>query len=100
MSRKVYILSDNGHDFTDARRFGDLVKLNVPSYIKHDFARLYMELKEGMKDAGPDDYILISHMPSHVAVATGIMVEWYGKANFLLYRRDMYEEKNVVFEET
>lgn len=99
MDRKVYILSNNGHDHSDAKRFGTLVMLNVPSYAKHDAGRIFMELKEGMKDANEDDLIVVSHLSSHVAIATGIMVEWYGKVNLLVYRKDKYEEKNVVFTE-
>lgn len=100
MTRKIYILSDNGHDYTDAMRFGTLVKLQVPSYAKHDVARIFTELKEGMREANEDDLIVVSHLSSHVAIATGIMVEWYGKVNLLIYRKDKYEEKNVVFTES
>ena len=96
MDRKVYILCDGGHDYSDAKRFGTLTFLNISPKAKWDIARLYSELKEGLKDATEDDLILISHLTSHCCVATALFVEWFGKVNFLLYRKDKYEEKNLV----
>lgn len=99
MTKKVYILSDNGHDYTDARRYGDLVKLDVPSHLKHKPSVLFADIKQGLKDAEPDDYIVVSHLASHVAIATAIMVEWYGKINLLIYHKDKYEDHTVVLSE-
>jgi hypothetical protein len=99
MTKKVYILSDNGHDYTDARRFGELVKLDIPSHIKHKPNILYAELKKGLEDAEEGDYIVVSHLASHVAVATAIMVEWYGKINLLIYHKEAYEGHTVVVSE-
>lgn len=96
MTRKVFILADGGHDYSDAKRFGDLVFLNIPSYVKFDVSRVYEELQEGMKDANADDLIVISHLTTHCCVATALMVEWYGRVNYLLFRKDQYEEKNLV----
>ena len=96
MARKVYILSDGGHDYSDAHRFGEVTFLNIPSFAKWDIARLYEELQEGLKEATSDDLIVISHLTSHCCVATALMVEWFGKVNFLIYRKDKYEEKNLV----
>lgn len=94
--RKVYVLAKGGHDYSDAERFGKLVFLNVPSYAKWDIARLYGELQEGFMDATPDDLILVSYMPSHCAVATAIFIEWFGRVNFLIYRKDKYEEHKLI----
>lgn len=96
MGRKVYILSNNGHDYTDAQRFGELVFLDVPSHLKWDIEQLYILLKEKLKLAQADDLLLISHLTSHCCVATAILTEWFGQVNFLIYRKDKYEEKTIV----
>lgn len=94
--RKVYILADGGHDYSDATRFGDLVFLKIPTFAKWDIARLHDELAEGLKDATEDDLLVISHLTSHCCVATALMVEWFGRVNFLIFRKDKYEEKNLI----
>lgn len=94
--RKVYILSNGGHDYTDATRFGELVYLNIPSHLKWDTAALYDELVEKMEDAEPEDLLVISHLTSHCCVATALLVEWFGRVNFLIYRKDKYEEKKLI----
>jgi hypothetical protein len=96
MTRKVYVLSDGGHDYTDAERFGELVFLNIPRHARWDVARLYEELQEGLKDATSDDLFIVSHLASHCCVATALLVEWFGKVNFLIYRKDKYEEHRLV----
>lgn len=96
MGKKVYILADGGHDYSDAERFGTLIHLTVPTNAKWDIAAVYDSLKEGLKDANYDDYIIVSHLTSVCCVATAIMVEWFGRVNFLIYRFDKYEEKILV----
>lgn len=96
MTKKVYILADGGHDYSDAERFGTLVFLKIPTYAKWDIARLYDELQEGLKEAEADDLLVVSHLTSHCCVATAIMVEWFGRVNFLIYRKDRYEEKKLI----
>jgi len=96
MTRKVYILANGGHDYSDAQRFGELHFLNIPTYAKWDISILYQELQEKLQDANADDLIVVSHLTSHCCVATAIMVEWFGRVNFLIYRKDKYEEKNLV----
>src|SRR5574337_1237473 len=94
--RKVYILSNGGHDYTDATRFGELVYLNIPSHLKWDTSALYDELVEKMEDAEPEVLLVISHLTSHCCVATALLVEGFGRVNFLIYRKDKYEEKKLI----
>lgn len=96
--KKVYILADGGHDYSDAERFGELVFLHIPNNAKWDIARLYDELMEGLKGAEADDLLVVSNLTSHCCVATAILVEWFGRVNFLIYRKDKYEEKKLVLD--
>ena len=95
MEKKVYILNDGGHDYTDALRFGEPVYLHVPANTKWDIAQVHDLLKEGMKEATADDYIVISHLSSICCVATALLVEWFGRVNFLIFHKDKYEEKKL-----
>ena len=96
MEKKVYILSDGGHDYSDATRFGTLTFINIPAGTKWDIASVYDELCEAMQGAQSQDYIVISHLTSICCVATALMVEWFGRVNFLIFRHDKYEEKVLI----
>ena len=96
MTRKVYILTKGAHDYSDAERFGTLVFLNIPTFVRWDIQRLYLELQEGLKDAKEDDLFLVSHLTSHCCVATAILTEWFGRVNFLIFRKDKYEENKLI----
>lgn len=94
--RRVYILGDGGHDYTDARRFGELHFINIPVEMKWEISAVYDLLREELMESSEEDLLLISNLASHLAIATAIMVEWYGRVNFLLYRNNTYEEKILV----
>lgn len=93
---KVYILNDGGHDYSAAVDFGDLTFLNIPYATMQDIPQAYTFLKDGLKDAMEDDYLLIGGPASMNCIATAILAEWYGKVNFLLFRCDHYEASTIV----
>ena len=95
MTRKVFILGDGGHDYSDAERFGDLTLIDIPPTVKWDMSAVYDILKRELKDSTADDFIIISHMTSICCIATAIMVEWYGKVNYLTFYKGRYSEKTI-----
>jgi len=94
--RKVFILNDGGHNYSPAKEYGELVFLNIPYEVKWDISRIYATLKDGLRDADEDDLIVISNLTTFCCVATALMVEWYGRVNYLLYKKDKYIERNLV----
>lgn len=94
--RTVFIMNDGGHDYSDAIRFGSLHFLNISRKAKWDIARLYTEITEGMEEANRDDLILVSGLTTHCCVATALMIERFGCVNYLIFKEDKYEEKNLV----
>lgn len=98
MTRKVYVLSNGGHDYTDAERFGEVVICTDGSLDKWDVAQMYRELLMVLKDANADDYILISSLSSLCCVATAIMVETFGRVHFLLYKGGQYIERDLILD--
>ena len=91
----VYILGDGGHDYSDAERFGDLRIIDIPPSIKWDTAKVYDLLKEELHAAHAEDYLVISHLTSVCCIATALMIEWFGKVNFLIYHHGVYEHKTI-----
>lgn len=97
MSRTVYILGDGGHDYSDAKRFGDIHMIDIPPSVKYNTAQIYDILREELDGAKEDDLIVISHLASVIGIATGFMVEWYGRVNYLFFSQGKYEERTVIY---
>lgn len=96
MAKRVYILTDGGHDYSDAERFGALEFCNITVRNKHDISQMYRELRDCLWDSEDGDYLLISSLTSLCCVATAILVELHGKINFLLYEGGKYIERTLV----
>jgi len=94
--RKVYIMNDGGHNYDDAKRFGQLVFCTDKVIKKSDTAQMYRELCAALEDANNDDFILVSSLASLCCVATAIMVERFGEVHFLLYDNGQYVERDLI----
>jgi hypothetical protein len=94
----VYIANNGGHDYTEAEAFGKLVFCTTGSINKTDLAQMFRELTDALRDANPDDYLLITSLTSLCSVATGILADRFGTVNFLIYDGGRYLTKTVVFE--
>lgn len=96
MTKKVYVLNNGGHDYTDAERFGDIVFCTEGAINKWDIAQMYRELSDVLMSAHADDYILMTSLTSLCCVATAIMVEQFGEVHLLLYKDGQYIERDLV----
>ena len=96
MSRKVYILTDGGHNYSDAERFGVITFCHVTVRNKDDISQMYRELTDCLKDSSEMDMLLISSLTSLCCVATAILTEWHGRVNFLVFHEGKYVERNLV----
>lgn len=94
--RKVFILTDGGHNYADAERFGVINFCHVTVRNKDDIAQMYRELRECLYDSCFDDLLLISSLTSLCCVASAILVEIHGRVNFLLFHDGKYVERNLV----
>ena len=96
MTRKVFILTDGGHDYSDAERFGTITFCHVTVRNKDDISQMYRELREFLHDSKDGDMLLISSLTSLCCVATAILTEWHGRVNFLVFHDGKYVERNLV----
>ncbi len=98
---KVFILSDGGHDYSDAERFGELVYCTESVIRKDDIAQMYRELTQAFKEHGasPGDFILISSLASMCSVAAGILAYQFGELHFLLYKDGQYVQRDLILED-
>ena len=95
---KVFIVSDGGHDYSDAERFGELVYCTEGVIRKDDIAQMYREISTAFADNSiqPGDYLLISSLTSLCAVAAAIIGFQFGEIHFLLYKDGQYVSRDLI----
>lgn len=96
MTKKVFVLNNGGHDYTDAERFGDIVFCMDSVVNKWDIAQMYRELSDALMDASAGDYILVSSLTSLCCVAVAIMADQFGEVHLLLYKDGQYIERDLI----
>lgn len=95
----VWITNKSGHDFSDARRFGDLQFLTEGHIKAVAVNSLYRELAEKMQESQEDDYIVLTGMPILSAILCSIFAYKHGKINLLIFKDGRYLERNIVIGE-
>jgi len=97
-SPKVFIPNKSYHDFSSARRFGELIFLTEGFQDRHKINDQYRRIVEKMKDAGPGDYLLISGPITLNAIAASIMAYRFGRITYLVYDAETgrYVSKPIV----
>ena len=98
-NKRVYILSDGGHDYRAAERFGDLVICSEGQLHKDDISQMYRILTDSLADAREDDFILVSSLTSLCMVASAIMANRFGQVHLLIYKDGRYEARDLLLEQ-
>jgi hypothetical protein len=98
MGRKVFIVNNGGHDYSDAGRFGEIVFCTESVIRKDDVAQMYRELKVALDTARADDYLLVSSLTSLCMVASAIMADKFGEIHLLLFKDGQYVDRDLILE--
>lgn len=98
---KVYVPNKSYHDFRSAERFGELIFLTegiVKRFNTNDITRQCYEM---MKDAQPNDYVLISGLSIINSIACAIFARRFGRINVLLHdpKSGDYRSRSVVIDD-
>lgn len=94
--RRVFVLNEGSHDYSEAEAFGELVFCTRGLLPKHDINRLFLELEEVLGDAQRTDLIMLSSLSSLCSVASAIMAANHGEVHFLVYHDGKYHEKVLM----
>lgn len=92
---KVFIINNSGHDYSDARRYGELIYLTKGIVAPFKTNLHYRELSEKMKHATPEDYILITSLASLNCIAGWIIGTLGFPLNMLIYKENKYIVKKL-----
>jgi hypothetical protein len=93
----VYVISKSSHDYSEAAAFGELVFLSegmINRFSTNHIARIF---EEGMKDCGPDDWILQTGLTVMNMIAAAIMAARHKRLNILIYAEGKYVERRLIF---
>lgn len=85
---KVYVINDSGHDYSKAKRFGELVFLTKGKVASYATTQHYRVFSEKMQEAKPDDFILVTSLASMNAIAGWIFGTLGFPLNLLLFKED------------
>ncbi len=93
---KVYIINDSGHDYKEAEKYGTLIYLTRGKVAPYAIIQNYRTFAEKMKDATPDDYILVTSLASMNAIAGWIMGTLGFPLNLLLFKDSTYVVRRIM----
>jgi len=92
----VYILNKGPHDYSEARKFGELVVCTDGSLDKWDTSQLYRELSTAMQDSHQDDFLLLTSLASLCGIACAIFAVKHGRINLLIHRGEGYISRTIM----
>ncbi len=112
MARKVFVISDSGHDFTDATRFGELVIMSKGLVSKFHVTAVRRLFEPFIDSSTESDFLLCSGPSLMTAIACSMFAARHGCLNLLLFhgtgeshnyvqrriRFDSQREKETVIE--
>lgn len=96
---KVFIVNKSGHDFKDAKRFGEFVYLSEGKMDRYAITSVYREFSDVLDKSSGKDYILLTGLTSMCSIACSIFAYKWGCLNLLLYKNNRYIERRLILGE-
>lgn len=94
---RVYIPNDNGHDFTAAAAYGQLIFLTRGPVDKLATRTLCETIQNKMSDSQPEDCILINSLSTLVGIASALQMHKWGSVDYLIHTPKGYVRRTVEF---
>lgn len=95
---RVYIMNNGGHDYSAAKKFGELYFISDELIDREDTAQMYRVIDNAMRDSTGDDYILISSLTSMCSIACAYFAARHGELHLLIHQRGEYILRDVVLD--
>lgn len=94
---KVYVVNKGGHNYSDAKRFGELHFLSEGPISKFAVSKIYREFAMQLRESTPNDFILITGLTTMACIACACFSFLHkGKLNMLLYKNGKYVERRLM----
>ena len=95
---KVYVVNKSSHDFSEAKKFGQLVFCTEGRMNRFGTNDMLRKVKDAMRDSEKEDYILLCSLNVLNSVACSIFARKHGTLNLLLYKEGEYIERNHLLD--
>lgn len=96
MGTKVYIVNKSTHDFSSAKKYGQLIFMTegrMNRFATNDMARKF---SDAMRNSEKGDYIVPCSLNVMNILAGAIFAQKHGTLNLLLFKNGEYIERNHV----
>lgn len=93
---KVFIINDSGHDYTEAKKFGELVFLTTGTVASYDANKNYRQIVDKLKQAKQEDFILITSLASLNCIVGWIIGHLNLPLNMLLFKDGKYLKRRLT----
>jgi hypothetical protein len=95
----VFVVNRSGHDFTSAEKYGDLVYLSIGQQNRFSVTTMLRQFSVPLQGSKPDDFILLTGLSTMNAIACSAFAYLHGRLNLLLFKKNKYIERHLIFEE-
>lgn len=94
----VFVPNKQPYDYDAAWDYGDLVFCSEGEVNRKDLRTMQADLEWALRDAQPDDYIMLSGLPSMCCVACSIFAAKFKRLNLLLFERGEYVARSLTLD--
>lgn len=94
--KKVFVINDSGHDFSQAKKYGELVIVTSGTINKYQPTYMFREFSSFIESSDKDDYILVCGPTVMNIVFAGMFASKHGRINLLLWLIDGKGENKYV----
>ena len=100
--KKVFVVNDSGHDFAQAKVYGELTTLSHGLVDRFNVMAMLRTFEPVLENSSPEDYILHTGPGVMSAVACAVFAAKHGRLNLLLWRaerdgNDRYVHRKLLF---
>lgn len=95
--KKVYIVNNSGHDFSDAEKYGEFVVMTTGDIPKYHCSETFRKFLDVMRDSNELDLILQSGPATVNIIACCIFVAKHKRLNLLLFTGTKYIVRELIF---
>lgn len=97
---KVYVVNKGSHDYSDAKRFGELHFLSEGPISKYAVSKIYREFAMILRESTPLDYVLLTGLTTMACIACSCFSFLHeGKLNLLIFKNGKYVERKMMLAE-
>lgn len=99
--QKVFVINKGYHDYSDARRFGQIEFMSEGSLNKYCVGTILRQFKPFIDQSEGEDFILISSMSIASVLACSLFSVKHKRLNLLIFNapQQKYYARRVRFEE-